>query len=119
LIDDRLPVFLSEMKLACEDAIAFRNTVSRDEYLRSNLLQNATAMCLIRLGEAAIRVVEHYPAFVAAHPTWPWQQMRAMRNRGAHGYDTIVFEVVWTTLTDFVPMVLAEIEALGPLDPRT
>ena len=110
--EDRLPALLKEMRRACIDGLEFISGMSKETYRSDSKTQNATVMTLIRLGESAVQVMESSPEFVAAHSSWPWQEMRAMRNRGAHAYGTIVFEVVWSTLSDLVPRVLAEIEAV-------
>jgi uncharacterized protein with HEPN domain len=44
--------------------------------------------------------------------------MRAMRNRSAHDYEQLNFDTIWETLQTSVPLLLALIETLGPLDPR-
>jgi uncharacterized protein with HEPN domain len=41
---------------------------------------------IVVLGEAATKPANDHPAFVALHRDVPWQSMRGMRNRMAHGY---------------------------------
>lgn len=60
-----------------------------DDFLADAKTQYAVVMCLSRIGEAASRIEIRFPAFVAQHRDWPWQHMRAMRNRGAHDYESI------------------------------
>jgi uncharacterized protein with HEPN domain len=40
--------------------------------------------------------------------------MTGMRNRVAHGYEDINFEVVWDTLTGELPKLIAQIGQLLP-----
>jgi uncharacterized protein with HEPN domain len=43
------------------------------------------------------------------HPDWPWSQIRWLRNRIVHGYDTLDLPIIWSTVTDFLPQLLAAI----------
>jgi uncharacterized protein with HEPN domain len=52
------------------------------------------------IGEAVKRLSE---TFRAAHPSIPWTQIAAMRNRVIHGYDSVDLELVWRTATVSVP----------------
>lgn len=69
--------------------------------------QNATVMSLIVIGEAAAKVMESYPEFVLRHPEMSWHSMRGMRNRIAHGYYEINFDVIWETTQTALPDMLA------------
>lgn len=115
MIPERLAVGLDTMHGAASKAVSFIEGMSREQFLIDEKTQAATVMMLITIGETAGRISEDFPEFVAEHDTWPWQQMRAMRNRGAHAYDTIVFEVIWDTVTVHVPPLISAIEGLGPL----
>lgn len=68
---------------------------------------------LLILGEAAKRVSA---GFRAAHPSVPWSEMTRTRDRLIHGYDRIKFDVVWETITESIPVMLAAIEPLIPAD---
>lgn len=60
------------------------------------------------MGEAATKILARYPEFVARHADVPWQAMKGMRNRIAHGYFDINLEVVWTTVQVALPALLAK-----------
>jgi len=63
------------------------------------------------VGEAASRVS---PEVRERHPSIPWRQIVAMRNRLIHGYDVLDFDVLWNTVTLEMPRLIAELEkALG------
>ena len=91
----------------------FIGPVSQAEFLTDRKTRAACMMMLIVIGESAARIAEESPAFVADHADWPWLEMRGMRNRAAHAYGSIVFEVVWDTLTKHIPPLLRRLEALG------
>lgn len=47
-------------------------------------------------------------------PDIPWQQMRGMRNRLAHGYFDINLNVVWDTLQSALPDLQTKLAAISP-----
>jgi uncharacterized protein with HEPN domain len=47
-----------------------------------------------------------------AHPQIPWQKIKRMRDFLAHHYHRADWTIVWTTLTDDIPEMLAVIEPL-------
>lgn len=69
-------------------------------------------MCLIVIGEAATKIMDQDAAFWQVHPLVPWRSMRGMRNRIAHGYFEINFEVVWETVRTALPALLEQLPAV-------
>lgn len=72
-------------------------------------------MNLIIAGECANNVCQNHPEFEGAHPGLPLRQMRAMRNRIAHGYIDLDFMIVWSIVNDDLPRLIAQLDAI--LDP--
>ncbi|MFT7400988.1 MAG: hypothetical protein ACI83N_000574 [Hydrogenophaga sp.] len=91
--DNRLHDDLEHMRQAAADAIGFVEGMSRDDFLGDKRIQHAVIMSMIVLGEAATKLMDRYPDFANAHVQVPWRNMRAMRNRIAHGYFDIDLEV--------------------------
>jgi uncharacterized protein with HEPN domain len=118
LIGDRVAVDLDRMQRAATNAIAFAGGMSKVDFLDDTKTQAAVMMCMIIIGEAGSRIAAQSPDFVASHPEMPWREMRGVRNRGAHDYDTIDFAAVWDMLQTSLPALLSGINALGPIDPR-
>lgn len=69
-------------------------------------------MSILIVGEAAARIMDRHPSFVASHPDLPWQAMRGMRNRLAHGYFDIDFELVWNTVQTALPALIGDLDKL-------
>ena len=44
-------------------------------------------------------------------PAIPWSAIAGMRDRLIHGYDQVDWEIVWDTVTRFVPAALPELRA--------
>jgi uncharacterized protein with HEPN domain len=61
------------------------------------------------IGEAAAHID---PDEADAHPEIPWQVMRDMRNVVVHRYFGIDRRIVWDTLRDDLPPLVALLEAL-------
>lgn len=108
---NRLPDYLEHMRQAAIDACSFVDGMDKAEFLADKRTQSAVVMTLIVIGEAATKVMTHYPDFAARNPGVPWQGMRGMRNRIAHGYFEINLDVVWDTVQSALPELLERLPA--------
>jgi uncharacterized protein with HEPN domain len=84
-------VLLDQMLEASRNAVSFVEGLSEAESLADVKTQQAVAMNLIIIGEAATRLGRDHAAFAEARPDLPWRRMIAMRNRIAHGYGGSIF----------------------------
>lgn len=84
----------------------------RADFLADRKTQQAVILNLIVLGEAASKIALEFPEFTTAHQDLPWQQMRGMRNRMAHGYFDIDLDVVWDTVQASLPALLRQLIAI-------
>jgi uncharacterized protein with HEPN domain len=67
-------------------------------------------MSLIIIGEAAGRIMDHHADYADSRSEVPWRDMRGMRNRVAHGYSEINFDLVWDTVKTELPALLAKLK---------
>ncbi len=104
--------YLVHIEQAASDALSFVEGFSEADFLASKVTQQAVVMSLIIVGEAATKLMDQYPEFVALHPSVPWRSMRGMRNRIAHGYFEIDQQIVWETLVTSLPDLLRRIRAI-------
>jgi uncharacterized protein with HEPN domain len=81
-----------------------RKELDEDEDLAAVL-----AWRLALIGEAAARVSA---SLQNRYPTVPWLQIAGMRNRLIHGYDTIDLDLVWQTIEDDLPPLIAALDAI-------
>jgi uncharacterized protein with HEPN domain len=107
---NRLADYLEHMRQAASDACGFVEGLSKAEFLADKRTQQAVVMSLIIIGEASTKIMDLYPAFTEKHTNVPWRNMRGMRNRIAHGYFEINFEVVWETVCSALPALLNQLE---------
>lgn len=73
-----------------------------DDFLQPGLIRELEVV-----GEASTKVSEQ---FRGAHQDWPWQQLRAMRNRLIHGYANVDLRVVWNTVHEDLPSLLEKLD---------
>jgi uncharacterized protein with HEPN domain len=59
------------------------------------------------VGEAATRVS---PATQARFPAVPWREAIATRHRITHGYDVVDYDILWDTVQDDFPPLIAALE---------
>lgn len=118
MIDERVALNLDDLKRAASEATSFLEGVTEEAFLASSQLQKACSMCLVIIGEAAARIEQVSPEFVASHDDWPWREIRGMRNVVVHDYARLQMPRVWLTIRVALPDLLSKIEALGELDPR-
>ena len=95
--------YLGHMLDAVTLAQSYVEGLSKDDFLRDRKTQQAVILNIVVIGEAATQLVDEHPTFAAQHPEVPWQKMRGMRNRMAHGYFDINLEVAWETVQHALP----------------
>lgn len=117
-MDERLAIYLDQMLEAARNAVAFTAGTAFGDFVADKKTTAAVMMCFVIIGESAAKIERRSPGFIEDHPDWPWKSMRGMRNVAAHSYADIEFEQVWESVTKSLPLLISQIEALGPLDPR-
>ena len=84
---------------------------ARTELPTNRMLQLALVHLVQVVGESASRVSS---AGQARHPEIPWAKAITTRHRMVHGYDRIDYDIVWDTIAeDFPPLVAALEQALA------
>ena len=94
---------------------AYLEGSTREGFMRNVQLQDSVVRRLEIIGEAAGRVSA---TFRQQYPTVPWGRMIAMRNRMIHVYDAVDLDIVWATVRERIPELLALIEPLVPTQPE-
>jgi uncharacterized protein with HEPN domain len=105
-------VLLDEMLEACRNATFFITGMCEEEFLSDIRTQQAVAMSLVIIGEAAARLGRDHAVFLAKHADLPWRDVIAMRNRITHGYVTLDFRVIWRTVLSDIPQLLNRLEII-------
>lgn len=105
----RIIDYLDHIEQAASEALGFVRNHSREEFDTDRRTQLAVIMSLTVMGEAAARLSEKYPEFVADNAQIAWRQMRGMRNHVVHGYFDIDLDVIWETVVRALPELLEQI----------
>ncbi len=109
MLPERDATLLRDMRDQARLAIDVTVGRTRDEMATDPLLPLALERLIAVIGEAASQVTEGTRAWLV---TLPWRQMIAMRNRLIHAYWTVDHGVVWDTVRDDLPGLVAELERI-------
>ena len=96
---------LRHAREACE----LLGSASREDLAGDRVMQLALTKLVEIVGEAANRVAV---TTQQAHPEIPWAQMVGTRNRLTHAYDVIDYDVLWDTVRDDLPTLIAQLEGM-------
>lgn len=113
MTENRLPDYLAHIRQAATDACSHVSGMSKEAWLADRRTQQAVLMNLMIIGEAAAKVMDAYPDWAEQHHTTPWRSMRGMRNRIAHGYFEVNLDLVWETVHQALPQMLATLPHPG------
>jgi uncharacterized protein with HEPN domain len=105
--DDR--VYIGHMIDTANKAIGFVAGVEREDFDNNELLRLSLTHLLQIIGEAARRVS---PDFRDAYPTIPWKAVVGMRSKVVHDYLDVDEDVVWDTVKNDLPPLIAELEII-------
>ncbi len=95
------------MRDAADAALQFDGWVHGVDLDQHAMLSMALTRCLEILGEAASKVT---PATRAQLTNIPFSKVISMRNRLIHAYFEVDLDVVWTTVIEDLPPLLATLE---------
>lgn len=76
--------------------------ISRDEFEKSVLIQDAVIRNFEIIGEATKKISRD---FTKVHPNVPWQDMAGMRDKLIHDYIDVDLDVVWKTIEIDLPLL--------------
>ena len=94
----RIPDYLEHILEAIERIDRYLADTDEVAFLNDQKTQDAVVRNFEIIGEAAHNIESHHVAFSTAHPDIPWTVIYAMRNRVAHGYFKVDFEMIWKTI---------------------
>lgn len=102
-------VRLRHMLDAAREAVSFSAGRSRSDLDSDRMLVLSLVKCLEIIGEAASRV-----SVVCRdrHPEIPWLDIIGMRHRLIHAYYDVNLDIVWRTVADDLPPLIAGLEEL-------
>lgn len=96
---------------AAREAVSFSNGRCRADLDTDRKLNLSLVRLLEIIGEAARGLSQE---FRQEHPDLPWKSMVGIRDRLIHGYFDINLDVVWETVTEDLPPLIAQLEKIAP-----
>ena len=100
---------LQELQYAAVRIVTRLQDASLTEFLSDEDLQDIALLQLVVIGEAAARVSE---ATKQQYPQIEWRRAAGLRNFIVHEYAKVDFTVVWSTITEELPGLVAELPAV-------
>lgn len=98
---------------AAREAVLFAQGRARSDLDNDRQLVLALVKDIEIVGEAATGVTDSTRSELAEIP---WQAIVAMRNRLVHAYFSIDLDVVWQTVRQDLPTLIAQLEEAMPRD---
>ncbi len=109
MLSEKDSVRLRHMLDYSREAVQLVTGRTRADLDTDRLLELALVRLIELVGEAAARIS---PLTRDQYPQIPWSLIVSMRNRLIHGYDSIDHDVLWDTLTDDLPTLIADLERI-------
>lgn len=98
---------------AARTALGFVRHRQREDLDHDRQLVWALVKAIEIIGEASAQLSEEVKNQISAIP---WRNIIGMRNRLVHAYFDINLDILWKTVTDGLPPIVAEIEDVIPED---
>jgi uncharacterized protein with HEPN domain len=83
--------------------------ISEDEFLGDMMRRDAVALSLLVIGETAARLAD---STKVKSPEVPWAAIVSVRNRLAHGYETVDHRLVWQIVVQDLDGLRTAVERL-------
>lgn len=99
----RIPDYLEHILEAIDRIHRYVDDLSEVDFLEDKKTQDAVVRNFEIIGEAAHNIEVYHSAYAEAHSDIPWSLMYTMRNRVAHGYFKVDYELVWLTIQNDLP----------------
>jgi len=102
-------VRLYHMFESAREAVGYARGRSREDLEKDRPLVHSLVRCLEIVGEAANNVSQE---FRNSNPQIAWMDMIGMRNRLIHAYFDVDLDIVWKTVNEELPPLIAAIDPI-------
>lgn len=100
---------LRHMLDAAEEALSFAHKQTRTDLDGNRMLVLSLVKAVEIVGEAAYQVSEATQLLL---PQIPWDDMIGMRHRLVHAYFAINLDILWQTVQDDLPALIAILQSI-------
>ncbi len=102
-------ISMRQMMEHAQEAVQMAAGQERVDLEKDRKLELALTRLVEIVGEAAKRVPKQVQA---KHPRLPWAQAMGYRDRLAHGYDSVDLAILWATVEEEFPPLIARLERI-------
>lgn len=102
-------VYLRHILDSIEKIQLYLQGVSKEDFDKNSMLQDAVIRQIEIIGEAARNVSEELKG---KNPEVPWLMMTGMRNKLIHEYFAVNTSIVWDTIMEDLPVLRKQIQEL-------
>ncbi len=102
-------LFLNDILECCQKIEKFLEGKTKEDFLATEILQDALARNVEIIGEAAKNLSEE---ICQANPQLPWRDIMRMRDKIVHHYFRVNLNVIWQTVTEDVPHLKIEVQKI-------
>ena len=103
------PDQLSHILAAAQEAQQFSNDLTRQAFDDNRVMQLAVEKLVQNIGEAASHLTYQ---FKSQHDHIPWAKMIGMRHRLVHDFAAVDLDVIWDTVKNGLPPLIADLERI-------
>ncbi len=103
--------YLIDILASAKLAIGYASGKASEDFEADIQCQDAVIRRLEIIGEAARRLSAETQA---TYPQLPWRAMTQMRNLVIHQYDDVDLSIVWDTVHNDLPPLIAALEQIVP-----
>jgi len=104
--------YLLLMNLHCEKVVRKMDGKTLEDWATDENLRDAACMRLMSLAECIKEYLKGHPALAEEYPHVPWGDIARFRDKIAHHYEGMDYDLVWTILETDIPPLHTVIEAL-------
>lgn len=87
--------------------------MTQGSFAKDTKTQDAVTRRLEIIGEAVKSLDKMAPEIFASHPEVPWKNIKGMREKLAHDYDTVSVPILWNTATQELPLLREAVRKLA------
>lgn len=109
-------LFIQDIKESINDIESFSKGLTKDNFIKNRLRQNAIVRSLEIIGEAVKNIPD---SFRNNHPEVPWRKIAGFKDVLSHAYFGVNIERVWNIIVEDLSNLKKEIEKIKAEDDRS
>lgn len=99
----------------CDKILQKTSSIKEEDFVENEDLIEVVCFNILQIGELA---KNFEPSFTSKYNKVPWKQIKGMRDKVAHGYDTIDVSKIWNTAKNDIKPLLDYCNFILALNPQ-